>query len=352
MMKIQKHIEIVRSTRGALVSLGKYSAEAIRSVLAEQYETVGISVVNDIDDLNALITMQPDLVFMGIKSLPVRDESLATLWISDHLDAHGIAYTGSQGRAIEFESNKLLAKEQVHKSGLATSAFFLINKTDSQSIDLPILKYPLFIKPLSLGGGFGIDNNSRVTTQAELLAKAAHIAEKYKQDSLVEEYLPGREFSVAILRNEYTNKLVAMPVELIAIKNINNERILGKTAKDGNQEIVKVIDDQLSHKAVTDLAIKVFTALGARDYGRIDIRMDVEGKPHFMEANLIPGLGATGGYFPRACLLNANLDYQTVILAIASLGFSRHNKKLTTIKSNTPTPFLDPYSSQPVLDSI
>lgn len=352
MHRIQKHIEIVRSTRGPLVSLGKYSAEAIRGVLEKQYRSVGISVVNDMSDLRALVALKPDLVFMGVKSLAVRDAGLPVLWISDYLDAHGIAYTGSPARAIKLDSNKLHAKQKVVSSGLATAAYMFIKKENTQQAEASHLNYPLFIKPLSLGGGHGIDNNSLVNTKRELLDKATYIAERYKQDSLVEEYLPGREFSVAVLRNEYTDTLVAMPIELTPVINTDGNRILGKTAKDANEEGVAIVTDTASREVVCDLALKVFASLGARDYGRIDIRMDANGVPHFMEANLIPGLGATGGYFPRACMLNANLDYQTIILAIASLGFSRYNPSIDSIATITPSPFLDPYSSYPVLDSI
>lgn len=352
MHRIQKHIEIVRSSRGPLVSLGKYSAEAIREVLLKQYQTVEVSIVNDISDLEALIIKNPDLVFLGMKNLPIREAGLPDLWVSSYLDEHGIAYTGSPEQAIEFESNKLHAKQQVLRSGLATAAYEIISKHDALLSVRHELKYPLFIKPLSLGGGHGIDDNSLVHSDAELIAKAKYIAERYNQDSLVEEYLPGREFSVAILKNEYTDELVAMPIELVAEKNINGDRILGKAAKSANKEQVTVVQDDASRKRVSDLALEVFESLGARDYGRVDIRMDAQGVPHFLEANLIPGLGNGHGYFPQACLFNAGLDYKTIILAITSLGLSRNSGNNARFSGTILSPLLDPYSSSPVLDTL
>jgi len=73
---------------------------------------------------------------------------------------------------------------------------------------------------------------------------------------------------------------------------------------------------------VSESAKDVFFALGARDYGRIDIRLNANGEPNFLEANLIPGLGATGGYFGRAGQLDAGLSYEEIIMRIASLGLS------------------------------
>lgn len=352
MNKIQKHVEIVRSSRGPLVSLGKYSAEAIQGVLQTRYESVGISTVNSLEDLEAVVAMRPDLVFLGVKFLTEQNVDQPILLVSDYLTLHGITHTGSPGRAIAFESDKLSAKQQVKRSGLATAAYTLINKDNLLLDAAHNLTYPLFIKPLSLGGGHGIDDNSLVHTPRELLAKASYIAERYKQDSLVEEYLPGREFSVAILRNEYTNTLVAMPIELIAEINGNGQRILGKAAKDANKEKVSAVEDIGAHKVVCDLALNVFAALGARDYGRIDIRMDAHGMPYFVEANLIPGLGNGHGYFPQACLFNANLDYRTIILAITSLGFSRSGNFELTSTEGESSPLLDPHSSLPILGTV
>jgi len=64
--------------------------------------------------------------------------------------------------------------------------------------------------------------------------------------------------------------------------------------------------------------------LGARDYGRIDIRLDATGTPHFLEANLIPSLISGYGSFPKACVMNIGLEYEPMIMRIANLGLSRN----------------------------
>jgi D-alanine-D-alanine ligase len=89
------------------------------------------------------------------------------------------------------------------------------------------------------------------------------------------------------------------------------------------EQAIEVIDKNIKTK-VTTLATEVFYALGARDYGRIDIRLDAHGTPHFLEANLIPSLISGYGSFPKACMLNIDLDYESMILSIARLGLA-HN---------------------------
>ena len=88
---------------------------------------------------------------------------------------------------------------------------------------------------------------------------------------------------------------------------------------------MKLADAGLAAK-VNTLAINAFRALGANDYGRIDIRLDDSGTPHFLEANLLPSLRDNyGNYFPRACVIYRNLAYEPMILQIADLAFSRDN---------------------------
>jgi len=183
--------------------------------------------------------------------------------------------------------------------------------------------FPLFVKPTDRGGGVGIDSQSVVHSLDELRAKSASIADKLQSDSLIEEYLPGREFSVAILRRQDSAKFSVMPVELIAAADEHGQRILSGSVKASNEELVLAVTDESLKSKVCALAIGVFHALGARDYGRIDIRLDQFGAPHFLEANLLPSLIEGYGSFPKACEMNMGLGYEAMILNIVQLALMR-----------------------------
>lgn len=99
--------------------------------------------------------------------------------------------------------------------------------------------------------------------------------------------------------------------------------MLSQAVKSADREQAVAVLDKAIYSKVTALALAVFTALGARDYGRIDIRMDEHGTPHFLEANLIPSLISNYGSFPKACVINLGLDYESMILRIVRLGFGR-----------------------------
>lgn len=325
---INKHIEIVCSTKIGLSSMSQKSRDSIFAVLNKYYKKVGVTIVNNLSDLKILVAKKPDLVFLGMKFIPSNPilgrGDPGKIWIADYLDQHNIAYTGSNQKAHELELNKPLAKQRALDAGLTTSAFYVAIQNQIQSRNEMPLTFPLFIKPTNRGGGLGVDSFSVASNFDQLESKVLSISLDHQSDSLVEEYLPGREFSVAILKDKVSSEFLLMPLELIAPADKNGQRILSEKVKEADSErFVEVTDKEIKSK-VTSLAINVFKAIGARDYGRIDIRMDEFGTPQFLEANLLPSLLQSYGNFPKACLLNQKLDFEQMLLSIAELGMARH----------------------------
>lgn len=328
MLKSNIHIEIVRSSVPKLSSMSLESCDAIVAVLSKHYSKVGVSTVNNISDLNKLVALKPDLVFVGMKFIPL-DHTLGLddpdkIWVTEYLDKHDIAYTGSNKLAHKLERNKGLAKQRVVEAGLDTSNFEFVKQGQSVNWDDSKLEFPVFVKPSNRGGGQGIDRYSVANNHDQLSTKLASIASDHQSDSLVENYLSGREFSVAILKNIDCQEYDVMPIEIVADMDIQGIRMLGGDVKAANQEIVLVVTDEILKSKINTLALGVFKAIGARDYGRIDIRLDGVGTPHFLEANLIPSLISGYGSFPKSCLLNIGLDYEEMILKIVSLGLGRY----------------------------
>lgn len=327
LIKTDRHIEIVRTTVKAVSSLSQESCDAIYSVLAKHYDNVGVTIINSVADLESLAANRPDLVFLGMKFVPVNRslgaQDTQRVWVADYLDSLGIAYTGSNHLAHELELNKPLAKCRVQDAGLNTSKFYVMGKNYIQTADDAALGFPLFVKPKDRGGGVGVDSDSVVHTTEQLKAKVESIATKFQSESLVESYLPGREFSVAILKDEHSPTFSIMPLELIAEPDERGARLLSSQIKSSNSERVIAVTDKVIKSNIMALAYDVFCALGARDYGRVDIRLDGNGTPQFLEANLLPSLISGYGSFPKACMLNEALDYEPMLLQIVRLGLAR-----------------------------
>jgi D-alanine-D-alanine ligase len=251
--------------------------------------------------------------------------------------------------AHELERHKPLAKQRVLMAGLKTPAFYVIGQNQLlDESDLPLV-FPLFIKPTNRGGGLGIDSDSVVHNFGQLRAKVGFITTVLQTEALIEEYLPGREFSVAILKNEHSADYTAMPIELIAPADQTGVRLLSSRVKSSNTEQALEVTDAVIKSRVNTLALDVFEALGARDYGRIDIRLDKYGVPHFLEANLIPSLISGYGSFPKACLLNRGLDYEPMILTIAKLGLAH---RVNNIEAALQALSLTRHRALPPLDAV
>ncbi len=342
MQKIQKHIEIVGSTKTELSSMSRESRDAVHTVLSKYYAKVGVTIVNDLSDLESLVKLSPDLVFLGMTFLPANSElgrnDPDKIWLAEYLDEFNISYTGSNQFAHELEGLKPLAKQRVLDFGLSTSPFEVIEQNKLATQESLDLKFPVFIKPANRGGGQGIDSQSVAHNFRQLQAKVRAITNKLGADSLIEEYLPGREFTVAILKDEHSDEFSVMPLELIAPADNHGARILTSKIKSADAEsFFEVIDRSIRDK-ITTLAINVFHALGARDYGRIDIRLDEFGTPFFLEANLLPSLINGYGNFPKACLLNMGIGYETMLLRIVALGMKRTLDEVEELVSLSPIP--------------
>lgn len=345
MSKINLHIEIVSSNILELSSMSKKSRDAIKSTLSQHYERVEITLIDNVAELDTLVSRQPDLVFLGMKFLP-GDSALSfddqnKIWLNEYLTARGITCTGSDSFAHKLELNKQLAKAKVLDAGLATSSYQVI-KVDQPLIESDLkAAYPLFVKPIDKGGGAGIDSNSIVYDFKQLKHKVGIIAKEFGSSSLVESYLPGREFSVAIMKSEQTVGHFVMPIEIVAPEDSEGKRILSQKVKSADAEQVEGVIEPGIKTAVCELAINVFQALNARDYGRVDIRLDQNGQPQFLEANLIPSLIDEYGSFPKAWVINKKLNYDDMILSITRLGLRR----VGTSSSVYNTPYL-PFSSE------
>lgn len=315
----------------------------ICEVLGEYYDQVGITYINNERDLAKLIDNKPDLAFLGFKNMPSLysgSQITQDIWICERLDDEGISYTGSAKSAMLLDHNKDAAKEVIQAAGLLTAPYFTARPNQySNASDLP-LSFPLFIKPPQEGGGTGIDDESIVRDFNSFQRKVKIIERDFGTPALVEKYLVGREFSVALLETGLNSNILTMPIELISEPNKNGDQILSRKVKSEDTEHVIGVKPGQLRDSICRLAIDAFRALGARDYGRIDIRMDEAGNLNFLEANLIPGVAMHNftSYFTSACQINQAMDYDSMILNIIELGLARNSDNKENIPSvMTPT---------------
>ena len=322
-IKINKSIEIVivhnpgdknfhQDNVGIILEENK-----ILKILSKRYTNVLVTKICNREDLDKLLKRKPDLVFSGVKYFNFNNEKI---WLNDCLELYDIPYIASNKEALDNESNKKSAKKLILKAKIKTADFFVTNPGEYKNeLSLPI-SFPLFVKPIRGGDSRGIDSDSIVYNFSSFKKKVLEIKNKFNLSSLVETYLPGKEYSVGILQDSTNGTLRAMPIEIIIKKNRNGHCILDFDVKKDDEEKVIAVTDAKIFKRLSKLAKESFKALGGKSLGRIDVKMNHQGIPHFMEANLMPGLRK--GYFYRSCFLNLNMSYEDMIFNIANTGLS------------------------------
>jgi D-alanine-D-alanine ligase len=285
----------------------------IHEILSKVYSKVCITEISTPKCLAKLAKRKPDLVFSGVKYFEFDGDQI---WLNDFLELNKICYIGSNHAALDREYDKGLAKSIVKKAGIVTADYAVI-KTNSLSVHKTLnMAYPVFVKPIIGGDSIGIDDLSLVFNREQLDAKIKQIFNLLYCDVLVESYIMGREFSVGILEDEKSSVLTAMPIEIIAPKNNRGHRLLDFDVKRLDQEDVIEVKNKILHEKLSEVGKSAFAALGGRSFGRIDVKLCAKGLPHFIEANLMPGLSK--GYFFRSCAINLGMTYDEMILLLCS----------------------------------
>ena len=324
-IKINKSIEIVVVPNFGEINSHQDNVgiileeKKVLRILSKRYKNVLITEINSEEDLEALVKRKPDLVFSGVKYFYFNNK---TIWLNDYLEMFEIPYIASSKAALDNESDKNRAKKIMQKNNIRTADFFITNPGEYLKESSIPIKFPLFIKPVTGGDSRGVDKNSIVLNFKSFTAKVLDIKVNQKSPSLVETYLAGKEYSVGIFEDSIDGSLRAMPIEIIVKKNIDGYCILDFDVKKNDEEKVVLVSDKKIFKKLTEIAKNSFVALGGKSLGRIDIKMDHLGEPHFIEANLMPGLRK--GYFYRSCVLNLDMSYDDMIFSIANTGLSSH----------------------------
>ena len=235
------------------------------------------------------------------------------------LDYFGLPYVFSETMVLALCLHKGMCKSVVRDAGLATPDFAAVEEPDQAfSVALP---FPLFVKPVAEGTGIGIGAASRVDDQPALSAACAHIIQRYRQPALVEAFLPGRELTVGIVGNgSSAASLGAMEVIFTDKAEADAYGYVNKQEYQGRMRYMLATDNQA--RDAEELAVRCWRALGCRDGGRVDIRLDATGTPHFLEVNPLAGLNPVDSDLPILCGL-AGIGYTELIARIMKAAVAR-----------------------------
>jgi D-alanine-D-alanine ligase len=312
--------------------------ETIRAIQAA-IETDGHRTVFIQADSNlpyALKQIKPDICFNIAEGLggDGREAQVPGL-----LEMLRIPYTGSRVVTNAISLDKTLTKRIWRDRRLPVAPFqeFLTGDEPLR----PEMRFPLFVKPAREGTGMGVDTGAIVNNEAEARERAKWVIRTYRQPALVEQYLPGREFTVAVMGRP-DSKLYSRHPEWYDVDGFHRFPIMeldsscsitpgiyGKAAKskdigeEGAPDFYcpARVDDELAKK-LQYYAWRGHNLLGALDISRVDIRLDAKGQPCLIEINTLPGLTPD---FSDLCVIAKaeGITYKELILEILYLGASR-----------------------------
>ncbi len=236
------------------------------------------------------------------------------------LEMYEIPYTLSDPLTCCVTLDKEVAKSIVRGAGLRTPDSAVVDAVgEADGVDLP---FPVFCKPLAEGTGKGIDGTSRADSPEQLWAAIGRLLVRHRQPVLVEEYLPGREFTTGILgTGEAARVLGTLEVK---IKENAPARDYSFENKERCEQFVEyvLVTGGPEVEAVEALALRAYLALGCRDCARVDVRMDAEGRPAFLEVNPLPGLHPDHSDLPMIATAKG-MEYRELIGAILQSALAR-----------------------------
>ena len=207
-----------------------------------------------------------------------------------------IPYLGSDALTLGICLDKSRAKEILTYHKIPNAKFLVANQTED-TINANF-DFPLIVKPISEGSSKGIFSSSFVKNTKELEDEVSRILISYNQPALIEEFLPGREFTVAVLGNGDEAEILpiieiryeAFPEDVVPLYSYEAKWILDtKENKFDVFECPARLNSNLEEK-IKDTVLKTYNVLRCKDWSRIDVRLDKNGVPNIIEINPLPGI--------------------------------------------------------------
>lgn len=267
----------------------------IANNIKQSFETNGHDVTLIPASTNLLYDIKQagnfDVIFNSAVGINHKDEQANIVGMLELLD---IPFVGSGLLPQVVSLNKEHAKATFKAVDVPVSPFQTFYTADTQLDD--DLNFPLFVKPVREGSAVGITDKSLVKDDKELREQVEYILENFNQPALVEGYLPGREFSVAVLGTEKPEILPIMEVI------IPEEHGMTQTVDIKANNIVKRscpadISKELADEIAANV-LKAYDVLGCSEMARVDVKLDENGVPNIIELNAIPALEEGYAHYP------------------------------------------------------
>jgi D-alanine-D-alanine ligase len=307
---IQGTVTTAQSVYEALTSLG--------------YATVKIAVRDSLEELeDILCSFSPKNTFIFNNCDGFAGNNHDAVKVVRLIERMGFSHTGAPSEAVELCIDKARAKERLIEWCVPTPMYQVFTHPKGKCS----LSMPVIVKPSEEDGSIGINLDSVVCSRKKLLPRIEHVLDFYQEPVVVEEFIPGRELSVAVLGNktleilpisEQNYSLISDPMQWLITYEAKWD-----PASPYYQNITSVIPAPLTpdeERVVRQAAETSFRALGLRDFARIDMRF-FNNTPYVIDINELPDLATDAGFWKSAQV--SGKTYPQMIDGILKLAMER-----------------------------
>jgi D-alanine-D-alanine ligase len=274
---------------------------------------------------------------------------------------YGVPYSGSDPLTLSTCLHKGRTKEVLAFNGVPTAPFAVVESVRElellldghQEEMLPLAAaarrlpgaFPLFVKPVHEGSSKGVTVRNLVHSRGELVTRVTELLGLYDQPVLVEDYLPGPEFTCAVLGNGAEARVLPIVGMNFGDLPAGAPPIYGFEAKwiwDTPDRPLHIFDcpaaiSETLRRAIEQATLRAYRVLGCRDWSRVDVRLDSAGHPNVVEVNPLPGIlpdPADNSCFPKAARA-AGMSYELLIQTCLAHAAARQRVPLARRR---PTP--------------
>jgi D-alanine-D-alanine ligase len=275
--------------------------------------------------LHAVARLDCDLVFNLTESFGGND--LADFCIAGYLELIGKRFTGAGAHGLMLAQDKALAKKIFAFHGIQTPVFAKVYRG---RLDFSHhLEFPVIVKPAREDGSIGIEFNAVVHSIRELMERIDTLHQNFDSPVLIEEYIEGREMYVGILGNQPPTPLPVVELDLSKLPE-GRPRIASAEVKWGKgtrayRDAKSVVAEDLPEETVAQLyqtALAAYQALDLRDYGRVDLRLQPDGRVAVIEVNPNPWLNSRAEFAMAA--RKTGRTYAETVGEIVELAMARY----------------------------
>jgi D-alanine-D-alanine ligase len=274
--------------------------------------------------LLALARLECDLVFNLTESFAGDDT--ADFKIAGFLELIGKRYTGSGTHGLMLAQDKAIAKKIFAFHGIHTPVFA---RSYRGRLDFSHdLQFPVIVKPAREDGSIGIEFSAVVSSIRELMERMDWLHANFDSPVLIEEYIEGREMYVGVIGNDKPEALPVVELDLSKLPD-GTPRIASAEVKWGKgtkayRDTKSAVATDLSEENVAALqqtAVAAYQALELRDYGRVDMRLQPDGRVHVIEVNPNPWLSSKAEFAMAA--RKSGRTYPQLVEEIVELAMAR-----------------------------